>query len=71
MTPTAKALNDMMLIADQYEELEAQVEHANRMSGDPAVVAKLQQQMRKTFEELNCAWDTWNDAILAERFART
>lgn len=70
MTQTTVTLNAMMRIADQFEDLEVQLDYVRRTSGSVALIAKLQDAMTECSKRLEAAWDAWNDAMRAERIAR-
>ncbi len=70
MTKTALTLNEMMLIADQMEDLEVQLDFVRRTSNSESLIAKLQDHMTTCNARLEAAWDAWNDAMREERLAR-
>ncbi len=70
MTKTALTLNEMMLIADQMEDLEVQLDYVRRTSNSESLIAKLQDHMTACNARLEAAWDAWNDAMREERLAR-
>lgn len=69
-TQTATTLNELMLIADQMDDLEVQLDYARRTGGSPELIARLQNHMTECHAKLESAWDAWNDAMQAERLAR-
>ena len=69
MTRTAALMSVMMQIADQIEDLEVQIDYVRKTTGNPALIAKLQNHMQECMRSLESVWDSWNEELLKERLA--